>query len=86
MPTFKLLHMGKEMASIQGANEAGLKVSRVLSRHACASALPVAQRGAPCVCALLLGEPALSHSAVWPPLVGACPRSHNAPTDSPAHF
>lgn len=28
MPTFKLLHMGKEMASIQGANEAGLKVGR----------------------------------------------------------
>jgi len=25
MPTFKLLHMGKEMTSIQGANEAGLK-------------------------------------------------------------
>ena len=25
MPTFKLLHMGREMASIQGANEAGLK-------------------------------------------------------------
>jgi thioredoxin-like negative regulator of GroEL len=25
MPTFKLLHMGKEMASIQGANEAGLR-------------------------------------------------------------
>ena len=25
MPTFKLIHMGKEMASIQGANEAGLR-------------------------------------------------------------